>query len=62
MVFYYLVSPSNAYEINVKIEEHAYETYAKYLLVNPNDLRISEIAQDELNHANELKDSIALIQ
>ena len=26
MVFYYLLSPSNAYDINIKIEEHAYET------------------------------------
>ena len=61
MVFYYLLSPSNAYDINIKIEEHAYETYAKYLTVNPNDQRIREIAQDEINHANELKEAIALI-
>ena len=47
MVFYYLLSPSNAYNINIKIEEHAYETYAKYLNVNTNDQRIREIAQDE---------------
>ena len=61
MVFYYLLSPSNAYDINIKIEEHAYATYAKYLTVNPNDQRIREIAQDEINHANELKEAIALI-
>ena len=61
MVFYYLISPSNAYDINIKIEEHAYETYSKYLTVNPNDQRIREIAQDEINHANELKEAIALI-
>ncbi len=61
MVFYYLLSPSNAYDINIKIEEHAYETYSKYLTVNPNDQRIREIAQDEINHANELKEAIALI-
>ena len=61
MVFYYLLSPSNAYDINIKIEEHAYETYAKYLSVNPSDQRIREIAQDEINHANELKEAIALI-
>tara|TARA_Y100001968_G_scaffold244133_1_gene228100 strand:+ start:543 stop:1046 length:504 start_codon:yes stop_codon:yes gene_type:complete len=61
MVFYYLISPSNAYDINIKIEEHAYETYAKYLNIYPNDQRIREIAQDELNHANELKEAIALI-
>ena len=61
MVFYYLLSPSNAYDINIKIEEHAYETYVKYLSVNPSDQRIREIAQDEINHANELKEAIALI-
>ena len=61
MVFYYLLSPSNAYDINIKIEEHAYETNANCLIVNPNDQRIGEIAQDEINHANELKESIALI-
>ena len=56
MFFYYLLSPSNAYDINIKIEEHEYET-----TVNPNDQRIREIAQDEINHANELKEAIALI-
>ncbi len=46
---------------NIKIEENEYETYAKYLTVNPNDHRIREIAQDEINHANKLKEAIALI-
>ena len=61
MVFYYLIFPSNAYYINIKIEEHAYKTYAKYFTVNPNDQKIREIAQDEINHANELKIAISLI-
>ena len=61
MVFYYLLSPSNAYDINIKIEEHAYETYKKYLDVNPSDKKIRKIAQDEIDHANELKEAIALI-
>ena len=61
MVFNYLLSPSNAYDINLKIEEHAYKTYAKYLSNNPNDQRIRDIAQDEIKHANELKEAIALI-
>ncbi len=61
MVFYYLLSPSNAYDINIKIEEHAYETYEKYLTFNPNDQRIREIAQDEINHTKELKEAIALV-
>ena len=45
----------------IKIDQHAYETYAKDLTVNPYDQRILEIAQDEINHANELKEAIALI-
>ena len=60
--FYYLLFPTNAYDINIIfIEEHAYETYAKFLAVNPNDQRIREIAQDEIKHANELKEAIAFI-
>ena len=61
MVLYYLISPKNAYDINIKIKKHAYETYAKNITVKPNDQRIREIAQDEINHANELKEAIALI-
>tara|TARA_Y100000766_G_scaffold261360_1_gene251829 strand:- start:24 stop:212 length:189 start_codon:yes stop_codon:yes gene_type:complete len=62
MVFYYLLFPSNAYDIKIKIEQHAYETYAMFLTVNPNDQRIRAIAQDGINHANELKEAIALIR
>ena len=61
MVFYYLLSPINAYDLNMKIEEHAYETYSKYLEENPDDHRIIEIAKDELNHAAELKEAMFLI-
>ena len=39
MVFYYFFSPANAYDVNIKIEEHAFETYSKYLKDNPNDQR-----------------------
>ena len=62
MVFYYLLNPINAYDLNMKIEEHAFETYSKYLVKNPFDKRIIEIAQDELNHAEELKEAMALIK
>ena len=62
MVFYYLLNPINAYDLNMKIEEHAFETYSKYLVKNPFDKRIIEIAQDELNHAEELKEAMALIR
>jgi len=54
MVFYYFLSPANAYDVNIKIEEHAFETYSKYLIDNPNDQKIKEIAQDELNHVQNL--------
>ena len=30
MVAYYFINPINAYDINMKIEKHAYETYVKY--------------------------------
>jgi len=47
MVFYYFLSPANAYDVNIKIEEHAFETYSKYLIDNPNDQKIKEISQDQ---------------
>jgi len=61
MVFYYFLSPTNAYDVNIKIEEHAYETYSKYLRDHPDDLKIREIAQDELNHVQELNEALSLI-
>ena len=39
MVGYYLADPSNAYDINMKIEKHAFETYTKYSAYHPDDLR-----------------------
>ena len=61
MVFYYLIFPSYSYDINIKIEEHAYDSYEKYLTVKTNNHRIREIAQDEINHAKELKETISLL-
>ena len=61
MVFYYFFSPSNAYDVNIKIEEHAYKTYIKYLKDNPSDQKIKEIAQDELNHVEELNQALSII-
>ena len=37
----------------MKIEKHAYETYVKYSAYHPEDKKIAEIAEDELNHARE---------
>ena len=61
MVSYYFFSPANAYDVNIKIEEHAFKTYSKYLKENPNDQKIKEIAQDELNHVQELNESLSML-
>ncbi len=61
MVIYYFLSPTNAYDVNIKIEEHAFQTYSKYLVDNPEDLKIKEIAQDELNHVEELNQALSLL-
>ena len=61
MVGYYFADPINAYDINMKIEKHAYETYVKYSAYHPEDTKIEEIAQDELNHSKELQAAMALI-
>ena len=61
MVVYYLVNPINAYDINMKIEKHAFETYTKYSAWHPEDTKIAEIAQDELNHSKELQQAMLMI-
>ena len=61
MVFYYFLSPANAYDVNIKIEEHAFKTYSKYLEIYPNDEKIKEIAQDELNHVKELNHALSML-
>ena len=61
MVVYYFASPIDAYDINMKIEKHAYETYVKYSAYHPEDKKIAEIAEDELNHARELKLAMSMV-
>ena len=61
MVAYYFIDPINAYDINMKIEKHAYETYVKYSAYHPEDTKIAEIANDELEHARELKLAMSMI-
>ena len=61
MVIYYFCSPTNAYDVNIKIEKHAFNTYTKYLKTHPDDQKIKEIAQDELNHVEELNEALAMI-
>ena len=47
----YFCFPKNAYDINVKIKEHACETYSKLLLKFLIYKKIQEIAQNELIEA-----------
>ena len=61
MVGYYIASPKKAYDINMKIEKHAFETYTKYSAYHPEDTKIAEIAQDELNHSKELQKAMLMI-
>ena len=61
MVVYYLVDPMDAYDINMKIEQHAYETNVKYGAYHPEDAKIQEIASDELEHARELQHAMTMI-
>ena len=61
MVFYYFASPVDAYDINMKIEKHAFETYIKYSAYHPEDTKIAEIAQDEYEHSKELKKAMMMV-
>ena len=40
MVGYYLFDPVDAYDINMKIEKHAFETYTKYSAYHPLDTKL----------------------
>ena len=61
MVAYYLIDPIDAYDINMKIEKHAFETYVKYGAYHPEDTKIQEIAQDEYEHSKELQQAMLMI-
>lgn len=61
MVAYYLISPKNAYHINMLVEEHAAHTYAKYL-AHTYDKHIESILQDEIDHYNELKEAMEMFK
>tara|TARA_R100000231_G_scaffold40985_1_gene35731 strand:+ start:846 stop:1460 length:615 start_codon:yes stop_codon:yes gene_type:complete len=61
-VVYYWVDPRSAYHLSYEIEVHAMETYAHYLAYEDyNDIKIWEIMNDEIQHAQELADAIKLI-
>ena len=59
--FFIISFLANTYDVNIKIEEHTFETYSKYLIDNPNDQKIKEIAQDELNHVKELNEALSML-
>jgi hypothetical protein len=61
MVVYYSISPVNAYHINEQIEHHAAHTYDKYLTTHPDDAKIVAIRDDELKHAEELRQAMKLV-
>ena len=62
-VVYYWLSPRNAYHLSYEIELHAAETYAKYLAYEDNDDQdIIKILNDEVTHAQELKEAMEMIK
>ena len=60
-VVYYWVAPRAAYHLSYEIEIHAAETYAEYLTRFPDDQKIIEIMNDEVQHFQELAEAIRLI-
>ena len=61
IVIHYFCSPINVYDVNIKIEEHAFNTYTKYLKAHPEDQKIKEIAQDEHDHVEELNKALSML-
>ena len=62
-VVYYWLSPRDAYHLSYEIELHAAETYAKYLAYEDNDDQdIIKILNDEVTHAQELKEAMEMIK
>ena len=46
--------PKSAYHLSYEVEDHAAHTYSKYLKDHPDDVKIEEIMNDEINHREEL--------
>jgi len=62
-VVYYWLFPRAAYHLSYEIELHAAETYAKYLAYeDSNDQDIIRILNDEIQHAQELKEAMEMIK
>ena len=60
-VVYYWVAPRAAYHLSYEIEMHAAETYAEYLTRFPNDTKICEIMNDEIQHFQELAEAMRIL-
>jgi ubiquinol oxidase len=60
-VVYYWLVPRAAYHLSYEIEVHASMTYAEYLTRFPEDQKICEIMNDEIQHSQELAEAIRLI-
>ena len=54
MVAYYTLLPRYAYHLNSEVELHASLTYAKYLTMHPDDQKIIDIMNDEIQHYQEM--------
>ena len=61
-VAYYWVAPKSAYHLSYEVEDHAAHTYSKYLKDHPDDVKIEEIMNDEINHREELLNAIQIIK
>ena len=60
-VVYYWLAPRAAYHLSYEIEIHAAMTYAEYLTRFPDDKKICEIMNDEVQHFQELAEAMRLI-
>ena len=60
-VVYYWLDPRAAYHLSYEVEVHASLTYAEYLTRFPDDKKICEIMNDEIQHFQELAEAIRLI-
>jgi len=61
LVVYYFIAPKSAYHLNADIEFHATETYLNYFWDHQEDIKIAEIAVDEMNHYIELTRAMEMI-
>jgi len=61
-VVYYWLAPKSAYHLSYEVEDHAAHTYEKYLKDHPDDVRIEEIMNDEINHREELLNAMKIIK